>query len=132
MTDDIYRGLSADEELAVVLYMDCNDRSLMDVISDQGDMSDDMRRFIDDLNQGLVKRAPRKKPSTDLRSLAIYNEVARLMEGPPKLPLKSSWKTEGAACIAGKKFHVGEDAAIRAYKMVNRAMNEAIDEAFSE
>lgn len=132
MADDAYHDLTADEELAICLYLDCKDRSLLDALVRKDDMSKDMKRFVDDINSGKVKRAARKKPSTDLRSLAIYNEVVRLMTGPPKLPLKSSRKTEGAACIVGKKFHVGEEAAIRAYKMINRAMKEAIDEAFAE
>lgn len=130
MTDDICRGLSADEELAICLYLDCKDRSFLDEIVSRGKASDDMISFIDNLNTGKIKRDPRKKPSSDLKAIAIYIEVVRLMSGSNRLPLKSNHKVDGAACIAGKKFYVCEEAAIKAYKKVNRAMKEAINEAF--
>lgn len=132
MTDDIYRDLTADEELAIVLYMDCNDRSMLDGLANKGGMSEDMKSFIDNLNNGTVKRAARKKPTTDLRALDIYNEIVRLMTGSSRLPLKSNDQTAGAAELAGKKYHVGEDAAIKAYKKVNKAIKDGLNELFSE
>jgi len=132
MDDNNYKDLSADEELAIILFLDGNDRSLFDAIVRQGNMTVDMRRFVDDVASGKVKRPARKKSSNDLRDMKIYNAIECLRPEDNPLPIRTAGRNVGAAETVGDNFCVSEETAIKAYKKLNRAMNDAVREVLEE
>ncbi|PPK76929.1 hypothetical protein B0F87_10233 [Methylobacter tundripaludum] len=132
MDDNNYKGLSANEELAIVLFLDGNDRHALDDIISQGDMTKDMRRFVANVDSGIVKRPARKKSSNDLRDMKIYNAIEHLRPEDNPLPIRTAGRNVGAAETVGDNFCVVEETAIKAYKKLNRAMNDAVREVLEE
>jgi hypothetical protein len=116
----LYSNLTSDEEIAIAVYMDNNDRGLVEKICFDGDMSDDFRRFCVNLNSGKIKRSPRKKPSADLRAIEIHNHFYKqIREG-------RTW--DMAFQITGDKFFKSRDTVNDALKKINKLISDVIED----
>lgn len=131
MNDDTYKDLGADEEDAILNYLEVNNPAKLAAIISQNNMTKDMCRFVADIITGKVKRKPRKKPSTDLRDIQIYIRIEALLSDGHNLTSNSS--KDGAAAIITDEFSISEEAAIKAHSRIkNTVVAEGLSELFQE
>lgn len=121
---DTYNNLTSDEETAIAVFLDVNDRLYIEKILDDGDPTPDFLRFCANVEKGLVKRDPRKKPSVDLRDMEIYNRFKVLTDDR-----KMTW--DDACQQIGQEFFGGGDVKSKVEKAVAK-WQRAIDSVIND
>ena len=114
-----YKNLDIHERDAISDYMEENNtQKLESIITNDNDISTDMKRFIADIVAGRIKRPARRKPSTHKRDIALHRFVKEhLSEGHI---LRSNSKNAGAISLVADGTRETEDVVYNAYKRINK------------
>jgi hypothetical protein len=127
----VYYDLTESEKEAIAVYIDCNDKALINQIIDEGNMTKDFKRFVTKLINGERLRPPRAKPSTIIRDAEIHAKINKLLDEGYKLT--SNRSDDGAAAIvAGQYKGVSADVAAKAYNRMEKLYSEAAIEVLEE
>ncbi len=118
-----HQDLTLCESLYIGQYFENFDITpFAEMVRDNIELTDGMRLFIHDVMTGKIRRPRGAKSKTFSRDLEIHAEIEDLIELGGK-NLTSNASNDGAAAIVADKYGIKEDAAVKAYDRINKAIN---------